>query len=42
MTEQDKEMLLRILEILESAEIDWSCELTTEKDWIQKQLKKIK
>lgn len=42
MTEQDKEMLLRILEILESAETDWTCELTAEKDWIQKQLKKIK
>ena len=40
MTEQDKEMLLRILDILESAEIDWTCELSAEKDWIRKQLKK--
>ena len=42
MTVQDKEILLRILDILESAEIDYVCELSAEKDWIQKQLKKIK
>jgi hypothetical protein len=42
MTEQDKEILLRILEILESAENDWTCELSAEKAWVQKQLKKIK
>ena len=41
MTQQDKEILQRILDILESAEIDWICEFSAEKAWIKKQLKNI-
>ena len=40
MTQEDKEMIDRIIEIIEGAEIDWSAEFSAEKIWLEKVKKK--